>query len=372
MTSVDVWRFALFNNTLIALLALLFINIVPKRYIRLPRACTKKAKICNLILISYMVIWFFSGGDSHRSDGIVSSASGLFYYINAFNSIIILLSILTYMFSKKNFFSLLIFLLPLIVFSTLSGSREPMLIGLVFVFFMLISLRGKDGRRAHGIKIRHLLLGVLPILVFAVQSFDRNDKSSVAIDIFEVALIFTIDRLAEGASNQIYPEVIAGSNGLSPMHNFDRLTYLFIPAFLVEGKETVRDGAEKMEKKFGIGNVKTQQVPFLLHLDAIYRFGNGLGVFVASLFMVVPLYALILNLTAQFAVPMLVYKALLCFRLYSYSVLGAINFFTYELFKEFGIFIFTLAFVQLLSKIKIRRACTNTNNVVLKTNPSSS
>jgi hypothetical protein len=210
------------------------------------------------------------------------------------------------------------------------------------------------GKRLIRVDTRAIGFAVLALFVFTSASAVRNIDSDSDISGALRGVAFSVDRIAEGSTNRINDTMFyyQGSGGFE---NFERLKYIFVPSVLLtKEKLSLKDGAEKMQDYFSVGSVQNQQVPMMIHYDALFRFGYVVAILLTAIFFII-VPATIIKMFGNFKTMGLVFivsKSTTLFGMYAFSVLGTAHVLFYDSVKELIIIFLIIASIKKVSTIK--------------------
>jgi hypothetical protein len=347
---------AIYLNVLILITAaIIFRMLSPKNILlRLPRPNSNASNISLLLLVIYAAAWLLSGGIGHRDQGIVTSAQGIFYITNSINSLFIILPTLIMVLSPSTYMGAAKSVLIILAVSILADSRGVMIQVSFLAFLLIYTIVDSTGKRLIRVDTRAIGFAVLALFVFTSASAVRNIDSDSDISGALRGVAFSVDRIAEGSTNRINDTMFyyQGSGGFE---NFERLKYIFVPSVLLtKEKLSLKDGAEKMQDYFSVGSVQNQQVPMMIHYDALFRFGYVVAILLTAIFFII-VPATIIKMFGNFKTMGLVFivsKSTTLFGMYAFSVLGTAHVLFYDSVKELIIIFLIIASIKKVSTIK--------------------
>lgn len=274
-----------------------------------------------LILILYVLL---GGIDARNLYGNEIDSSSSFYWIRAFFDILYITTFVL-AFRKTNYLSI-IYIIFIVVVMILGGHRAYIVM-FALIIISAYSLKGS-------FKFKKFILPMILItssLYYITKNRFVETSLPMGYLLFERIYEPTIDRV-------IYYDEI--NKRKFYFENFERIITIPIPAFLLPSKKNNDDKDEVLEKYYGFQISDKSHWPLPGLVDSYRRFGY-VGVFLFTLLMNYFLF-FILKRIKNDSYTVLLYPFIIAFsfRLFSFSVLGTIAFFLYNLVKMYLILMF--------------------------------
>jgi hypothetical protein len=269
-----------------------------------------------IILILYILL---GGIDARNLYGNEIDSSSNFYWIRGFFDILYITTFIL-AFRKTSYLSIIYILFVVLVM--ILGGHRAYIVMFALIIISAYSIKGN-------FKFKK---SILPIIFITLSLYfitkNRFVESSLPMEylLFERAYEPTIDRVIE--YDEIYSRKFY-------FENFERIITIPIPAFLLPSKKNNDDKDEVLENYYGFQISEKSHWPLPGLVDSFRRFGY-VGVVLFTFIMNYFLF-FILKRIKNDSYKVLLYPFIIAFsfRLFSFSVLGTIAFFLYNLVKMY-------------------------------------
>ena len=262
---------------------------------------------------------------------------------------------------------LLLILMVCMFLSGLTGGRGEMI--RMVLFFLGGSLYSSISIK----KAAFLTMGLVPLVLALVLVVGAARGGSFTTDPFEQrivkmwqAMTLTIvdqwkdrtqnllRRIANDFAGQLVIDTVVERQEFIGFRNFERLTTMFIPKFIIGEKPSADDGPERLRDDYGLQVTDFHSIPITFMADAFERGGywaTFLGSFLLSFWL-----TLVGRILYQLKWPLLravllIVFAYHCFNIQTYSVIGTIREVTYSFVRD-AILVGSVVFIIYLLSTK--------------------
>ena len=254
-----------------------------------------------------------SGGLAARTTyGNEIDTQSAFYYVRAFFDVLFI-AIFYVVISRQKYS--VFYLLILILIMSIGGHRAYILSILICYIFANFFISSKK------IKMQYIIFSLL--VLYALNNITNSRFSQ---NQFANINYLTIDRLYEPTIDRVINYDIRTGKKFS-FENFERITTIMIPSFILPSKKNNDDKDEVLEEHYGLEISDKSHWPLPGTVDSYRRFGYQ-GVFLFTI-----LICFSINFWVNFSLNninfLALYPFLLAFsyRIFSFSVLGSFAFF---------------------------------------------
>ena len=329
--------------------------------------------VTALIFIVFLLASYYGGALSART--LVGSripVDSLLYWITGPKvlSFLIFFFMGAYLrpplFNLRNAVLLLILILTMFL-SGLTGGRGGMI--RMVLFFLGGSLYSTISIK----KAASLMIGLFPfvlaliIVVGAARggSFTTDNFEQRVVKMWHTMTMTILDqwqdrthnllrRIANDLAGQLVIDRVVERQEFIGFRNFERLTTIFVPKFIIGEKSSADDGPERLRDDYGLQVTDFHSIPITFMADAFER-GGYWATFLCSLLLsfwltLVGKFLLKLNWPLLRAVLLIVF-AYHCFNIQTYSVIGTIREVTYSFARD-SILVGSVVFVIYLLSTK--------------------
>ncbi|MBF0289402.1 MAG: hypothetical protein HQM14_16420 [SAR324 cluster bacterium] len=326
--------------------------------------------VTSIVFAIFLLASFYGGGLSARTlIGSRIPIGSLLYWVTGFGGVSFLFFFFAGAYLCMPFFSLRNVMLLLILFlcmalSGLTGGRGTSIQMLLFflggTLFSDFSLK----------TIARLTIGLVPIVLAFVIVIGAARSENFSTDRFEVRIekiwhavtvtvpiqwknrtYYFLRRITNDLAGQLVIDTVSEKQEFIGFRNFDRLTTIFIPKFIIGEKPSADDGPERLRDDYGLIVTDFHSIPITFMADAFER-GGYFATFLCSFLLSFWLTLIGISIRTLkwplFRAVLLIAFAYHCFNIQTFSVIGTIREVTYTFVKDAILMGSVVFFISLL------------------------